>query len=1294
MRSGSLFGNRFEIVGKAGSGGMGAVYRARDRYTGDHVALKLLHSEPGTAADERFAREARLLAELSDPGIVGHVAHGQTPDGELFLAMEWLDGHDLGRQLLRGPLSLRDAIVLVRRVAEALAVAHQRGIIHRDIKPSNLFLLDGSVDRIKLLDFGIARRLVATAPLTRAGALVGTSEYMAPEQARGATDLTPAADIFSLGCVLYECLGGESPFKGDHLPAVLVRILCDEPAPIGARAPGVPEAISALISDMLRKDVAERIGDAATLVSRLDRLGELPELVRTPSAPAPASPRSSFAEDEQALFSLVMASDPRPETFLASTTLMDAIRALGALPERLADGTLMVSAPQTGSAKDQAETAARVALLIGERRPEALVALVTGRGSARGRGAVGEVADRAVFELDRRADGSVGGIWLDELSARLLGPRFAVVETIGGIQLLAEEKEVDRSRQLLGKPTPCVGRDAELRNLDAQLTSSIEESEARVVLITAPPGAGKSRLLHELLRRVGQRADSVTVLFGCGERMSAGAPYQILIGVLRRLCGLSGGEPMDEQRARLRERVARHLPPAHRERVTLFLGELCGVPFPGECDAMLLSAREDPRIMRDRLRRAFLDWLAAECAAAPVLLVLDDLQWGDALSVAWLNEALRELAGTPLLLLALGRHEVRETFPRLWHAHRVQDIPLRGLSRKACERLALEVLGHRLPAEAIGQLVEQSAGNALFLEELIRAAAEGKLGEQPTTVLAMLQARMGRLPVDLRRALLAASVFGPTTWAGGVARVLGLQPGAAPVEGWLGALVDEELIELHPDSRLAGESEHGFRHALVCEAAYGLLSEGDREIGHLLAGRFLEEAGERDAAVLAEHFERGGDPRRAAAHYARAAEGAADGFVLEPALRWAERGLALGAEGEVLGALRAVESLAALWLGQLDRVVPGAVAAADHTRLGSRAHCRALYAGCVGALFGAPEGYAHGASLQARLLATEIGPDTESMYAEAVAWIVATLSLRTPAAELLSAQDRLEEICVRALPRNPAVRRYLLYARSHVDRYQSPAPWRVLQDAREGARLCEEAGDIRTLICLVTFIIAPTLSELGDVAQAIELLRGHLELMQKAHELMVLAVARLTIARLNLAGAGAPATAPEDALPVLHEIRESLAGYPKISSQAYEVLARTHLELGQPAEALSNAESACAIFGDDLPTAHALHIRALLAEGRAAAAAEIAEGGLRIIQRYGSIGQTEVELRLAICEAFHAAGRTERARGELRETLRQVKIRADGISDATWRESYLTRNRHSVRAWELAEEWGVMVDRE
>ena len=900
--AGSLFANRFEIGRPAGSGGMGTVYRARDRYTGDLVALKLLHggsSSPHEA--ERFMREAELLSELRHPGIVAHVAHGQAPDGQRFLAMEWLEGEDLGQRLSRGPLPLRDCVLLLERVAAALDIAHQRGVVHRDIKPSNLFLPGGELGRVKLLDFGIARRLATSRAMTHTGMVIGTPEYMAPEQARAIRDITPAVDIFSVGCLLYECLAGQPPFVADHIAAVLVRILFEEPPPIEERRPQVPEAVRALLSRMLRKDPAQRLANGGELRTALLALGELSELTLTPTLAAPKPAKSIFAESEQDLYSVVLAMPPERESAQDETPksadllaqapppqgLLDALSALGASADALSGGALVATVAPMGSATDQATRAARAALLIKEYWPAAAVSIATGRGAIQGRSAIGEVVDRAVSVL-REGPPLAGravttGVLLDDLTGKLLGGQFLKTPRPGGTLLLGEDRDVDVSRPLLGKPTPCVGRESELATLDAQLGGCLDDAEPRIVVITALPGTGKSRLRHEFLRRVAQRREPVVVILGRGDLMTAGAPYGILGQALRSFSGVQTSAPPEVQRAQLAAQLGRHLSESKRARVIGFLAELCGIPFPDDASGQLSVARSDPRQMHDQIRRCFIEWLSLECESAGVLLVLDDLQWGDTLSIGLLDAALHELRAAPLCLLALARPELRENFPKLWRGHKVLAIPLMDLSRKACERLAQQILGKKVRPEVIARIVEQSTGNALFLEELIRAVGEGDQGGQAETVVAMLQARIGRFEIGPRRAVRAASVFGQTFWRGGIAELLGVADKDPHLDGWLKALVEAEIIEPHADSRLHQEKEYGFRHALVREAAYSLLTENDLIIGHKHAAHYLGRLGLSEPLVLAEHHRRGGELESAILLYLRAAQEASRMWALPEA---------------------------------------------------------------------------------------------------------------------------------------------------------------------------------------------------------------------------------------------------------------------------------------------------------------------------------------------------------------------------------------------------------------------------
>ncbi|MGK3966588.1 serine/threonine-protein kinase [Sorangium sp. So ce1667] len=276
--------DRFEIDTLLGEGGMGVVFEAWDREARRSVALKLLR-DVDEATSARFDREAEALAALSHPGIVGYVAHGTTALGERYLAMERLVGVTLAARLAEGPLGVRDAARVGHGVAAALAAAHEKGLVHRDIKPSNIFLENGSVERVKLLDFGLARGKDAPA-VTGAGSLVGTPSYMAPEQVRGAGSPDARTDLFALGAVLFECLTGRAPFTGADTEAVLVKILVERPPAVRELRPLTPPALEALVARMLSKDPAGRPASAAEVARELAALLADRDLGAAPAAAA------------------------------------------------------------------------------------------------------------------------------------------------------------------------------------------------------------------------------------------------------------------------------------------------------------------------------------------------------------------------------------------------------------------------------------------------------------------------------------------------------------------------------------------------------------------------------------------------------------------------------------------------------------------------------------------------------------------------------------------------------------------------------------------------------------------------------------------------------------------------------------------------------------------------------------------------------------------------------------------------------------------------------------------------
>ncbi len=1168
----------------------------------------------------------------------------------------------------------------------------------RDVNPSNLFLPGGDLARVKLLDFGIARR--SANPTTQTGLVIGTPEYMAPEQVRGVRDLTPAADIFALGCVFYKCLTGKPAFGAEQIAALLVRILFEEPVALRERLPGVPESVAGLLRRMLHKDPAHRIADAGELAVALGNLGELPEL---PTAVLDAPPPSPFANSEQVLYTLVVASLEPPEGAAdeppqavespPERELVSALRTLGVRADFVVGGLLVVTIPPRDSATDQVVLAARVGLLIKERWPGAVVAVATGRGAAHGGATVGEVVDRATGMLRSEAQPAQAppaGIFLDELSARLVAGRFEVTAVSATTRLLGEAKDADASRPLLGKPTPCVGRDAELAVLEGQLLSCIEDSEARAVIITAPPGIGKTRLRHEFLRRLEKLETRPAVWLARGDLMSTSSPYGILGDALRRLSGLTGSEPQELQRSKLRARIGQHLGQSERtdaERVILFVAELCGVAFPEAAHPMLVAARQDPKILRDRIRRAFLDWLAAECAVTPVLLVIDDLHFGDALSVSLIDEAMRELAGSPLCVLAFARPELYQSLPRLWHGRKLQEIQLKGLSRKPCERLIQQMLGKQVAPAVMARIVEQSAGNALFLEELIRAAAEGNTHSHAETVVAMLQARIGQLEAGPRRVVRAAAVFGQTFWRGGVARLLGVAGSSPELELWLTALVHAEIIETHPATHLPTEQEYGFRHGLVRDAAYGLLTEDDLHTGHRLAAEFLAAAGAREPAAIAEHYERGGDRAAAAPFYTRAAEQALSSFDSRGALLHVEHGLRCGAEGDNLAILRSVEVAAWRRLNRFDRLYELIPIALPLLRAGTRAWSRTLSVAVLAATLGPPAWRAKVPELIQMLLGATPEPDARVPYAEALAFMATALASIAPRHLMQPILQRLQSVVELIAERDPTFLRWYLWPYYHNVHHREPRPYSTLVGAEEGIALARIAGDRLIQVVLSVTERAYKWFELGDVQGAVQLLR---ETAKEAEQVdgFVAELTRQTLARV-LCEAAEPG-ALDEAVRYSQAALDSPGSASMFVSMAHQTLARVQLKRQQPAvEAALKAHQGLEAAPLYSVESAATLAWALLAQGTPAEALPFLDKALAVIAAYGGAGYAEVELRLAASSAFHAVGELPRAHAELRATLDQIQLRAADIVDPVWRQSYLCRNPHCVAAQRLASSWGL-----
>jgi serine/threonine-protein kinase len=262
---GTFLEGTYSIVRRVGEGGMGVVYEASHARLAGRYAVKVLHPEVQKHPEllARFKREAEITSALRHPNIVQVVDFHNPAKGSPFLVMEYLDGEDLGNVMAReAPFSIRRTVDIVAQIASALGAAHRKDIVHRDLQPHNVILLppDGDLpERVKIVDFGISKIRSVSRRITGTREVLGTPQYMAPEQAEGhATEIDATADQFALAAIAYEMLTGKVAFSGDTLVALAYQIVHATPKPMSAHRPGLPEGLSAVVAKALSKDRRQR----------------------------------------------------------------------------------------------------------------------------------------------------------------------------------------------------------------------------------------------------------------------------------------------------------------------------------------------------------------------------------------------------------------------------------------------------------------------------------------------------------------------------------------------------------------------------------------------------------------------------------------------------------------------------------------------------------------------------------------------------------------------------------------------------------------------------------------------------------------------------------------------------------------------------------------------------------------------------------------------------------------------------------------------------------------------------
>jgi predicted ATPase len=1270
-----LLGDRFELGPIVGRGALGVVHRAIDTATGEAVAVKMLMHTDG-----RFPREWALLREISHPAVVRYLSHGTSVHGKPYLVMEWLEGETLEARLERDRrLSLGDALALAIRLAEALASVHARKAVHRDVKPANVHLVNGRLDRAKLLDFGLARTIGEAEhqqTVTATGQVLGTVGYMAPEQARGG-HIDARGDVFSLGCLLFRCLSGTTPFAGQSALAVLLETSLAQHISVDVALANAPQPLRRLIDRMLSGAPRDRPVDGAAAAAELEAVQRSIEL----AAGDAVTSAMRLTGSERWVASLVLLRDPHAN--------VDPARADGRLSEvgavvsgsggrlyRLADGTLSALFIGDGTAHDLATRAARCALRLREQIHHASVALASGRAVAGASIDPGELVGVAASLL---AQAAYGEILTDDATAQRLGNRF-VLAPRGELRSL-EAEQMPMPGRLLPSSTAFVGREQDLFSLESAFDEALSERSARGVLVTARPGVGKTRLLEEALRRVQRKRPDVEVWVGIGDPIRSTSAFGVLAEALRTAASIARTDAAGVQRRKLDTLAARSLRGEALGRATAFLGELLGVGS-ASSNREIQSARRDPALMGDQIRSAFISLAAARARAGPLVLVLDDLHWADAPSLELARRLLDPAQDAPMLLLCAARPELAERAPSFVSAGRLWCLALANLPPRASGELVRASLG-RLANDALcAELHARADGNPFYLEQLVRAVEEGRGREFPASVVDAAQERIDALAPSLRRVARAASVFGDVFDESGIAALLEGVSSATDVAQCLEELCERDvLIPVgQPDAELLQSRstgrELGFRHPLLREAAYATITADDLRTAHRRAGSWLEPRLEAQPAVLANHFELGGLPELASAWYRRAGEHALDGGDLEVAVELAQRGLRAGATGSELGRLHLTLARAHAYRGDQRLRAEHAELAVSALETGSVEWCLAM-----GELSGSSA--VHEASddlvrVARELMALTVTAEIAAVWMRCAAITASLLYTRAEHSLGLALIDGMQQVT--PLFDDPAVSARLHQALAM--RWMADAPALAMRHRAAFIESIEAIGDVRTG-ALARINLAFIQVQMGQheaaeagVRQAIDVcnrleFRGYVE--------------ALALGNLGLA-LGAQGKI-EEAL-TMH--LRAVAAAAVLGDRRLEGLSRAYLAgalaaLGELSAAEGEAQTAIAAVGSHAPArAFALATLAdiLLASQKPDDALREALEAHRILQETGSIIEGDLFVRAVLADALSARGDHDRARAMLTEARQRLDERAQAIDDAELRASYLERVAENRRILE------------
>lgn len=882
---------RFEFMQEVGAGSSSKVYRAVDHDQGMPVAIKVLLD---VEAELRTDREVALLKSVTSPFVQRYIHHGHLPDGHPYLALEWLDGRDLGAFFQGNALSLAQAAAIVLGAAKGLAALHHCDILHRDIKPSNIFICDPEGDAVpKLIDLGVARVGSHRRDLHESG-LVGTPSYMSPEMASmEPVPISYSSDVYSLCAVYYELLTGRRPHEHNHLPMLLVNILNQPIVKPSVHNREVPAALDSLILKGLARRAEERFPHGEALVEALERLissdfhgatNEAAEVVGV--AELPCTP-----EEPRAVALLLIKSDPSesgcpPETI---AQIRDIATGFSGQLYHLDTHQLLAVFGHDITLGDEVNRALKTGLRI---QRDFYMATSVVLGKFGGEFDLKPSLDLAIRLLEQ--PGLTQGVRVDGNAARRARAEFVVLRRKGFSIVPGIKEWQDRSEVQL------IGREREQSQLLSLLQASARDSKPQIALVVGEDGMGKSSLATWFYGKVNEEGFRLVAVAGQSE--SRDTPY----GLIERLIALRASisdQHTPAVRQKLIERFcARHI--SHSQVLSALLGGMKNWDMP-----------EEPGL-RWGLWEAISDVVETDLASGPLIWLVDDYCLVDKISQDLIGWLLSSARGALVLVALTPPAQLEALRQRLPPDVTQTIIQLTPLTRDQSGSLVRNLLSDADPEE-VAAIVNRAGGNPLFVEELARLSRQ-TFGERALTrnIQITVQMALDRLSRESIQMARAASVLGER---GNLAVLQHLLPEVELLPSRR-ELEQSGIFLAYPPGHERERNGWRFKHALTRDAVYHMLPHAARIKLHKEAAHYYDRPEERDPRKAARHFVAAKlkeEAARCLLELAHVAHNAADS---ETTLHLVQKVRKLGLAGVYKQEMLYLRASANTWLG---RLVPG-----------------------------------------------------------------------------------------------------------------------------------------------------------------------------------------------------------------------------------------------------------------------------------------------------------------------------------------------------------------------------------